>query len=155
MEIDDIDISPDSKQITSIAKDGLALIWELASGRKLCELKWPSSNKATKYLFKRCRYGTIEGQKDQYRLFSISNPLGKVGKQKGFLQQWDSTTGKLRLAIEIEESLAALTVRDDGRFVAIGTMFTGSVSIYIAFSLQVKWIHLCKVNVNTTFFITF
>lgn len=27
-------------------------------------------------------------------------------------------------------------MRDDGRFVAVGTMFTGSVSIYIAFSLQ-------------------
>lgn len=36
----------------------------------------------------------------------------------------------------IDECLAALAVRDDGRFVAIGTMFSGSVSIYIAFSLQ-------------------
>lgn len=29
-----------------------------------------------------------------------------------------------------------MAVRDDGRFVAVGTMFSGSVSIYIAFSLQ-------------------
>lgn len=152
MEIDDIDISPDSKHIVSIAKDGLAVIWELASGKKLCELEWPTptptatTKGAAKYLFKRCRYGTIEGQKDQHRLFSISNPLGKVGKQKGFLQQWDSKTGNLRLAVDIEESLAALTVRDDGRFVAIGTMFTGSVSIYIAFSLQVNSIYFFKIN---------
>lgn len=140
MEIDDLDISPDSKHIVSIAKDGLAIIWELSTGNKVCELQWPASKGTAKYLFKRCRYGTVESQKDQHRLFSISNPLGKVGKQKGFLQQWDSSTGKLRLAVDMEESLAALTVRDDGRFVAIGTMFSGSVSMYIAFSLQVNCI---------------
>lgn len=39
-------------------------------------------------------------------------------------------------SVRINESLSSLAVRDDGRFVAIGTMFTGSVSIYIAFSLQ-------------------
>lgn len=39
-------------------------------------------------------------------------------------------------AVAIDESISALAVRDDGRFVAVGTMFTGSVSIYIAFSLQ-------------------
>lgn len=39
-------------------------------------------------------------------------------------------------SVKINESLSSLAVRDDGRFVAVGTMFTGSVSIYIAFSLQ-------------------
>lgn len=39
-------------------------------------------------------------------------------------------------SVAINETLAALAVRDDGRFIAIGTMSTGSVSIYIAFSLQ-------------------
>lgn len=44
--------------------------------------------------------------------------------------------GTLSNSVVIDESLASLAVRDDGRFVAVGTMFTGSVSIYIAFSLQ-------------------
>lgn len=101
------------------------------------DLKWDTPEGA-KYLYKRCRYGTIEGQRDKYRLFAITNPLGKVGKQRGFLQQWDCSLGKLRIAAPIDESLASLAVRDDGRFVAVGTMFSGSVSIYIGFSLQVS-----------------
>ncbi|KAM7352776.1 guanine nucleotide-exchange factor SEC12 [Cochliomyia hominivorax] len=134
-EIDDIDISPDSKYVITIAKDGQGLVWDVASSKKVFDLKWDTPEGA-KYLYKRCRYGTIEAQRDKYRLFTITNPLGKVGKQKGFLQQWDCTVGKLRLAVAIDESLASLAVRDDGRFVAIGTMFSGSVSMYIGFSLQ-------------------
>lgn len=58
--------------------------------------------------------------------------------QKGYLEQWDPDTGNIVNTVAINESLASLAVRDDGRFVAVGTMFTGSVSIYIAFSLQVS-----------------
>ncbi|XP_005189767.1 prolactin regulatory element-binding protein [Musca domestica] len=134
-EIDDIDISPDSKYIITISKDGQGLMWDIATSKKVFDLKWATPEGA-KYLFKRCRYGTIEAQRDKYRLFTITNPLGKVGKQRGFLQQWDCTNGKLRLAVGIDESLASLAVRDDGRFVAVGTMFSGSISMYIAFSLQ-------------------
>lgn len=54
----------------------------------------------------------------------------------GYLQEWNPLNGALVNAIEINENLSSLAVRDDGRFVAIGTMFSGSVSIYIAFSLQ-------------------
>lgn len=54
----------------------------------------------------------------------------------GYLQEWNPENGALSNSVAINESLSALAVRDDGRFVAIGTMFTGSVSIYIAFSLQ-------------------
>lgn len=56
--------------------------------------------------------------------------------QTGYLQEWNPENGSLTNSVEIDESLASLAVRDDGRFVAVGTMFTGSVSIYIAFSLQ-------------------
>lgn len=56
--------------------------------------------------------------------------------QTGYLQEWNPDNGALTNAVGIDESLSALAVRDDGRFVAVGTMFTGSVSIYIAFSLQ-------------------
>lgn len=51
---------------------------------------------------------------------------------------WEPEKAELLKAAAIDESLSALAVRDDGRFVAIGTMFSGSISIYIAFSLQVK-----------------
>lgn len=117
------------------------MVWSVATSKKVYDLKWETPE-GTKYLYKRCRYGTIEAQRDKYRLFTITNPLGKVGKQRGYLQQWDCTNGKLRLAVAINESLASLAVRDDGRFVAVGTMFSGSISMYIGFSLQVNDNHM-------------
>uniref|UniRef100_A0A182K7U2 Uncharacterized protein n=1 Tax=Anopheles christyi TaxID=43041 RepID=A0A182K7U2_9DIPT len=134
-EIDDLDFSPDSKHVVSIAKDGLGVIWSINPDKESKKLVWnPPAN--CRYLMKRCRYGLVEGQKDKFRLFTLANPFAKSGKAKGLLQQWDPDTGRLTGMVEIDESLAALAVRDDGRFVAIGTMFSGSVSIYIAFSMQ-------------------
>lgn len=134
-EMDDIDFSPDSKNVISIAKDGIASVWSVSTGKEAMKLKWtPPEN--VKYLYKRCRYATIEGNAEKYRLFTISNPLQKAGKQRGFLQQWDTETGRLNNIASIDESLSALAIRDDGRFISVGTMFTGSVLIFIAFSLQ-------------------
>lgn len=134
-ELDDIDFSPDNKHVISIAKDGIAAVWSINNGKEVMKLQWtPPEN--VKYLYKRCRYATIEGNTDKYRLFTISNPLQKAGKQKGFLQQWNIETGRLNNIVSIDESLSTLAVRDDGRFIAVGTMFSGSVIMYIAFSLQ-------------------
>ncbi|XP_049287771.1 prolactin regulatory element-binding protein [Anopheles funestus] len=134
-EIDDLDFSPDSKHVVSIAKDGLGVIWSINPDKESKKLVWnPPAN--CRYLLKRCRYGLVEGLKDKFRLFTLANPFAKSGKAKGLLQQWDPEAGRMTGVVEIDESLAALAVRDDGRFVAIGTMFSGSVSVYIAFSLQ-------------------
>lgn len=138
-EIDDIDFSPDSKYIVTISKDGQGNVWDTNTGKLHHKLTWETPEGA-KYLYKRCRYGTIEASRDKYRLFTITNPMGKVGKQRGYLQQWNCEDGQLKLAAGINESLASLAVRDDGRFIAVGTMFSGSVSIYIAFSLQVRFL---------------
>lgn len=135
-EADDLDFSPDNRQLVSIAKDGQAIVTSMETGKELVKLKW-SPPEGSKYLFKRCRFGVFEGKLTKSRLFTIANPFGKVGKQKGFLQQWDPETGGLTNILGIDESLASLAVRDDGRFVAVGTMFTGSVSIHVAYSLQV------------------
>jgi len=134
-EIDDMDFSPDNRFLVSVSKDSNGIVWNLQSGLEATRLTW-NPPEGVKYLFKRCRYGVIEGRKEKFRLFTLSNPFGKTGKQKGFLQQWNVETGKLNNIVEIEESLSALTIREDGRFLAVGTMFTGSVSVYIAFSLQ-------------------
>lgn len=139
-EIDDIDFSPDNKHVLSVSKDGLAIVWAVNTGKEVMKLQW-TPPEGFKYLFKRCRYASIEGKADRYRLFTLSNPFGKAGKQKGFLQQWNIETGRLNNIVGIDESLSALAVRDDGRFVAVGTMFSGSVSIFIAFSLQ-KVLHV-------------
>lgn len=148
-EIDDLDFSPDNKSILSIAKDGIASIWSTTSGKEVLKLKW-TPPEGVKYLFKRGRYATIENNQNKYRLFTLANPFGKSGsKHKGYLQQWNPETGKLNNIVGIDESLSALAVRDDGRFLAVGTMFSGSVQIYIAFSLQV----ICF-NFNSYYFLT-
>lgn len=139
-EIDDLDFSPDNRFLVSVSKDGVGLVSSLESGSEATKLSW-NPPEGIRYLFKRCRYGIIEGRKEKFRLFTLSNPLGKTGKLRGFLQQWNVETGKLNNIVEIEESLSALSVREDGRFVAVGTMFSGSVFVYVAFSLQ-KVLHI-------------
>lgn len=79
-EIDDLDFSPDSKRLVSISKDGLAIIWNTETGKEALKLNWEPPE-GTKYLFKRCRFGVYEGKIGKSRLFTIANPLGKVGKQ--------------------------------------------------------------------------
>lgn len=79
-EVDDLDFSPDNKQLVSIAKDGLAIVWDVATGEECIRLTWtPPDN--IRYLFKRCRFGLFEGRRGHNRLFTIANPLGKVGQQ--------------------------------------------------------------------------
>lgn len=135
-ELDDLDFSPCDGSLVSIGKDGLANIWSTASKRPpLLKLTCQPPN-GNKYLFRRCRFGLIEDQKGVYRMFTIANPLARSGKQKGLIQMWNPKNGELSKTVVVNESLSALAVRDDGRYVGVGTMFSGSVDIYVAFSLQ-------------------
>ncbi|XP_039278992.1 prolactin regulatory element-binding protein [Nilaparvata lugens] len=134
-EIDDLDFSPDNKSLASISKDGQAFTWCCKTGKKYQILSWTTPN-GNKYLYKRCRYGIVEEDRTRCRLFTLANPVARTGKQLSYIQMWDPVTGELKKSSLIEESLSALAVRDDGRFAAVGTMFSGSVFLYIAFSLQ-------------------
>lgn len=116
-EIDDIDFSPDSKKIATVAKDGLLLLWDVKSGKKLKDLK---SN------FKRCRF-------QREKLFTISNLFAQ---KNGLLKSWNAELGVMEREVSYKEFLSELAVSDDGTFVAVGTMGSGSVDIFIAFSLQ-------------------
>jgi len=134
-EIDDVDISPNEKLVVSISKDGLAIVWRADCGKKMQELIW-SAPEGSKYLYKRCRFGLVEGDVNNIRLFVLVNPVGRLGRQKAFLQLWLPEDGSLKKAVPCSDSLSALAVSDDGRFVAVGTMFGGSVAVYTAFNLQ-------------------
>ncbi|XP_067002485.1 guanine nucleotide-exchange factor SEC12 [Anabrus simplex] len=134
-EVDDLDFSPNLALLVSIAKDGHCLLWDTATGKKVNELKW-NVPEDSKYLYKRCRFGMIEGDLNKFRLFTLTNPVGRPAKSKSFLQMWSPEEASLKKSAHFSESLSALSVSDDGRFVAVGTMFSGSVSVYIAFSLQ-------------------
>lgn len=78
-EADDVDFSPDSKRLVSIAKDGQAVITSTESGKELFKLQW-TVPEGTKYLFKRCRFSVYEGRAGKCRLFTIANPMGNAGK---------------------------------------------------------------------------
>ncbi|KAI5636019.1 prolactin regulatory element-binding protein [Phthorimaea operculella] len=135
-ELDDLDFTPCDTRLVSIAKDGLANIWNTSKkGPPALKITCTPPN-GNKYLFRRCRFGLNEDKKGCYRMFTIANPLARSGKQKGLIQLWDPTDGSLKNTVLVNESLASLAVRDDGRFVGVGTMLSGSVDIYIAFSLQ-------------------
>ncbi|XP_077301285.1 guanine nucleotide-exchange factor SEC12 [Arctopsyche grandis] len=134
-ELDDLDFSPNDEFLVSIAKDGFGIIWSTRNGKQVVKLVCQPPN-GVKYIYKRSRFGRVEEDKDACRLFTLANPLGRSGKQKGLIQSWKPNDGTLIKSITIDESLSALAVRDDGRFIAVGTMFSGSVSIYVAFSLQ-------------------
>lgn len=147
-ELDDIDFSPDSKMLVSVSKDGRGLVWDVDSGKERYELNWSPPN-GTKYLFKRCRFAIVEENRKNNRLFTISNSLGTSSKNaNGIVMQWDGDSGRLLRRVVVNETLSALAVRDDGRFLAVGTMFSGSVHIYIAFSLQCAMI---VPNAHSTF----
>lgn len=132
-EIDDIDFSPDGMLLASIAKDGKAFIWNVSNGSKEKELAWSPPN-ALKYMYKRCRFRKSEEVKSKTQLFMLSNAV--VGKNLSFLQLWDVDTGAVVKMAPYKETLSALAVSDDGKFLAVGTMFSGTVDIYVAFSLR-------------------
>ncbi|XP_050309164.1 prolactin regulatory element-binding protein [Anthonomus grandis grandis] len=133
-EIDDIDFSTFGNYLITVAKDGLAILWDCVKGTEIKRLTWQQP-KGSKYLYKRCRFAPIE-KEHKSALYMLTNPTGVAKKQKSYLQQWFPEHGVIKRSAEFDESVSALAVRDDGRFVAVGTMFSGSVAIYASFSLQ-------------------
>ncbi|XP_014472945.1 PREDICTED: prolactin regulatory element-binding protein [Dinoponera quadriceps] len=137
-EIDDIDFSPDSSLLVSIAKDGKAFLWSVKDGARDKELTWTPANGA-KYMYKRCRFRKLAEDKTRTDLFMLSNAT--TAKNLSYLQLWDANTGAIVKSASYKETLSALAVSDDGHFVAVGTMFSGSVDIFVAFSLR-KALHV-------------
>ncbi|KAJ8927683.1 hypothetical protein NQ314_019840 [Rhamnusium bicolor] len=123
-------------KLLATAKDGAAVLWDCIKGKEIKRLTW-NQPEGSKYLYKRCRFGVIEGEENKSALYMLANPTGLAKKQKSYLQQWLPEESILKKVAEFDESLSALAVRDDGRFIAVGTMFSGSVALYVAFSLQV------------------
>nr|SVE85556.1 EOG090X07XQ [Daphnia pulicaria] len=133
-EVDDMDFSPDSQKIVSVSKDGCAFVWNSKDGNKLCQLEWTPPDNA-KYLFKRCRFSVGEGDGQRPRLFTITNPI--KSKLPSFLQLWDTSSFLLIKSVAYNSSpISALATSPCGKFVAIGSMFGGSIDIYTAFNLQ-------------------
>ncbi|XP_012267003.2 prolactin regulatory element-binding protein [Athalia rosae] len=132
-EIDDMDFSPCGDILATIAKDGKAFLWNVSSGKKEKELTWAVPD-GSKYMYKRLRYRVTEEAKSSSQLFMLTNAT--LSKKPSFLQLWDVHTDSVLKSVPYKETLSALAVSDNGRFVAVGTMFSGNVDIFIAFSLR-------------------
>ncbi|XP_022250089.1 prolactin regulatory element-binding protein-like isoform X2 [Limulus polyphemus] len=137
-EVDNIDFSPSGNKIVSISRDGHGFVWNVKDGTKHCELKFLLPKKGDdKYIFRSCRYGIVEGDKSNFKLFTIVNPaVRKKTPLPCYLFKWNATKYVVEKMVSTgTDMLSVMTVSDDGRFVGLGTL-SGSVDIYISFSLM-------------------
>eukprot|EP00088_Acartia_fossae_P040725 TRINITY_DN4244_c0_g1_i11.p1 TRINITY_DN4244_c0_g1~~TRINITY_DN4244_c0_g1_i11.p1 ORF type:complete len:349 (+),score=41.90 TRINITY_DN4244_c0_g1_i11:150-1196(+) len=135
-EIDDIDFSPDSLKVASISKDRRAIIWDIKKGKKHAELGWEPANNL-KYMYKRIKFGCVEGDCKKYKVYTISNPIGS-SKAKAYLHKWNSQSYTVENFVASQQGIvfSALAVSDNGNFVATGTMMEGIVEIFASFNLS-------------------
>ncbi|XP_054165885.1 prolactin regulatory element-binding protein-like [Oppia nitens] len=147
-EVDDLDINSNGTQIVSVSRDSKGFIWNTSDGKLKTELIYElPKDKSTengkngvvlnKYIYRGCRYVPIQGDTNNYSLVTIMNPLihSKPAKSS-YICKWSTQSYKPELMVSAgNESLSTISVSDDGRFIGVGTL-TGSVDVYIAFSLQ-------------------
>ncbi|XP_016403910.1 prolactin regulatory element-binding protein-like [Sinocyclocheilus rhinocerous] len=137
-ELEDIDISPDNKHIVTVGRDFECSVWsgdQLAVG--LCWHENMPQITEKMYRYKSCRFAKVEDQKDDLRLYTVQIPHKRDRKPPPcYITKWD---GRVFLPLLTKpcgnEVLCCLAVSDSGTFLGLGTV-TGSVAIYIAFSLQ-------------------
>ncbi|XP_059195985.1 prolactin regulatory element-binding protein isoform X2 [Centropristis striata] len=137
-EIEDLDMSPGNKHLVTIGRDFSCSVW---SGSQLSmSLKWletmPQIAEKT-YRYMACRFGKVEDQKDALRLYTVQIPHKRDRKPPPcYLTKWDGKSLLPMLTAPFDtEVVSCLAVSDSGTFLGLGTV-TGSVAIYIAFSLQ-------------------
>ncbi|EEC05401.1 conserved hypothetical protein, partial [Ixodes scapularis] len=137
-ELDDLCISPTESMVVTVSRDGHGYVWELKDGKKVCELAFSAPGRSTeKYLFRACRFGIVEGDRSNHRLFTISNAaVRKKPPSPCYLVKWDARKFvPEKVQATGPDMLSSLAVSEDGRFVGVGHL-SGAVEVYIAFSLQ-------------------
>ncbi|XP_070690692.1 guanine nucleotide-exchange factor SEC12 [Pempheris klunzingeri] len=137
-EIEDLDMSPGSKHLVTVGRDFACSVWsgnQLAMGLKWLETMPQIADKA--YRHTACRFGKVEDQKDALRLYTVQIPHKRDRKPPPcYLTKWDGKSFLPMLTAPCgTEVISTLAVSDSGTFLGLGTV-TGSVAIYIAFSLQ-------------------
>ncbi|XP_054478431.1 prolactin regulatory element-binding protein isoform X4 [Anoplopoma fimbria] len=137
-EIEDLDLSPGNKHLVSIGRDFSCSVWsgnQLAMGLKWLETMPQIAEKTYRYMA--CRFGKLEDQKDALRLYTVQIPHKRDRKPPPcYLTKWNGKSFLPMLTASCgTEVISSLAVSDSGTFLGLGTV-TGSVAIYIAFSLQ-------------------
>ncbi|CAG5118553.1 unnamed protein product [Candidula unifasciata] len=148
-EIDDLDFSPSGTQIMTVSRDKSGCVWHSLDGKKISDLAW--THKTTvPYRFRACRYGLIEGKKDKFNFYTVNIPVTRSAKSPCYISSWDSGKYTLRKAVSAgADMVSAFAVSTDGIYLGVGYI-SGSVSVYISFSLQ----RLYHVNEAHSIFVT-
>ncbi|XP_026149825.1 guanine nucleotide-exchange factor SEC12 isoform X2 [Mastacembelus armatus] len=137
-EIEDLDISPENKHLVTVGRDFACCVWsgnQLAMGLKWHETLPQMAEKTYRYMA--CRYGKVEDQKEALRLYTVQIPHKRDRRPPPcYLTKWDGKSFLPMLTAPCgTEVISSLAISDSGTFLGLGTV-TGSVAIYIAFSLQ-------------------
>ncbi|KAM4735120.1 guanine nucleotide-exchange factor SEC12 isoform 1-T5 [Anableps anableps] len=137
-EIEDLDMSTTSKQLVTVGRDFICNVW--SDNQLVTSLNWHETMPQIaekSYRYMACRFGNGEDEKDAIRLYTVQIPHKRDKRPPPcYITKWD---GKVLLPMLTSpcgtEVISCLAVSDSGRFLGLGTV-TGSVAIYIAFSLQ-------------------
>ncbi|XP_026857426.2 prolactin regulatory element-binding protein [Electrophorus electricus] len=137
-EVEDLHISPDNKHIVTVGRDFACNLWsgdQLALG--LCWHENMPHITQKMYRSQSCRFAKVEDQKDALRLYTVQIPHKRERKPLPcYLTKWDGRSFLPLLTKPCgNEVISCMNVSDSGTFLGLGTI-TGSVAIYIAFSLQ-------------------
>lgn len=136
-EIEDLALGPDGKLVT-VGWDLKASVWQ--KDQLVTHLHWQENGPTfsnTTYRYQACRFGQVPDQPASLRLFTVQIPHKRLRQpQPCYLTAWDGSTFlPLRTKSCGHEVISCLSVSESGTFLGLGTV-TGSVAIYIAFSLQ-------------------
>nr|XP_061789851.1 prolactin regulatory element-binding protein [Nerophis lumbriciformis] len=136
-EIEDLDLSPGNKHLVTVGRDFACSVWR--NNQQVMGLKWHETIQVAEktYRYMACRFGKVEDQKDGLRLYTVQIPHKRERKPPPcYLTKWEGKSFLPMLTAPCGgEVISSLAVSDSGTFLGLGTI-TGSVAIYIAFSLQ-------------------
>uniref|UniRef100_A0A4W3HY35 Prolactin regulatory element binding n=1 Tax=Callorhinchus milii TaxID=7868 RepID=A0A4W3HY35_CALMI len=136
-EVEDVDIGPDNK-VVSVGRDFTCCVWK--KDQLVMGLSWTENmpHVAEKsYRYQACRFGNVEDNEEAFRLYTVQIPHKRERKPLPcYISKWDGRNFLPLLTRGCgNEVISSLAVSDQGTFIGLGTI-TGSVAIYIAFSLQ-------------------
>lgn len=136
-EIEDLALGPNGKLVT-VGWDHKASVWQ--KDQLVTQLQWQENGptcSSTPYRYQACRFGPVPDQPAGLRLFTVQIPHKRLRQPPPcYLTAWDGDSFlPLRTKPCGHEVISCLSVSESGTFLGLG-MVTGSVAIYIAFSLQ-------------------
>jgi prolactin regulatory element-binding protein len=133
-EIETLSCHPSKQQVTSMCRDGQAMVWDLTNQDREHSFNW-SPGKQTRntkptHRFRASCFSPEVGDRDPSCLFTITIPIDRHKEKRCYLVKWDAgawiVDEETRTGTEL---LSALAIDDSGRYVGVGTI-NGGILIY-------------------------